>query len=104
MTDPTDTLLRDLARQVENNHQETGAIVLLTGSTEDESARALHEATFEALRGIIGALTVELAGRIRINLVRAITVEDATTTLDFLHSPTSASVAGATFDLTGEFE
>jgi hypothetical protein len=105
VTAPSETVVRFIADLLPaGDTEEKAAAILVTAPLPNTPETvALQEAAFEAIRGIIGALTLECAGRLRINLVRAASVECADSTLDFLRSADAGFVAGATFDLTGEF-
>jgi hypothetical protein len=83
----------------------TDAVVIVftspTGNTLQETAAG--EGLFEALRGVVGSLTLELASTgLRVNLVRSTGLDDATSALDFLATDHAAFVAGSTIDLTSE--
>lgn len=97
--------LRQLSLARETTATSTDAVaVLLTaapGTTDDEAAA--HEGLFEALRGVVGSLTLELApSGLRLNLVRATDLDQARATLDFLATDAASFVAGSTLDLTQE--
>jgi hypothetical protein len=77
------------------------AIVLACGAPADVRARAACEAAVEAVRGGVHALTFELAGEARVNVVVCDGSRDdaLAQTLRFIASPGGGYVAGSTFDL-----
>jgi hypothetical protein len=98
--------LRQLVHARDHHATSTDAVAIMitsaSGRTTDERA-ALHEALFEALRGVVGSLTLELApSGLLLNLVRANDIDQARATLDFLATDKASFVAGSTIDLTEE--
>jgi hypothetical protein len=78
------------------------AVLHTTSSQPDPWHAAAAEGLCEALRGLVGALTLELGPALRINLVlvsadssREVTAD----TLAFLGSPSGGFASGSTFDL-----
>lgn len=66
----------------------------------DVDRLAYHEALLEALRGIAGSMTLELAYTgLRVNVLIADEHADLDQTVDFLASDAGGFVAGATLDL-----
>lgn len=71
-------------------------VVIDDGSTPREFA----ESFFEALRGVCGSLTLELApSGFRINLIRAASLDDCRSTLAYLADERAIFVTGSTIDL-----
>lgn len=80
-------------------------LLLTVPDAAPASASPLWEAVFEALRGVIQAVTLEVGDEgPRLNLVRVAAGGDPQHALDLLGSQAGAFIAGATIDLTGEFE
>jgi hypothetical protein len=106
VTSPADVALQAIADAVASDTpgELNLTILLIQPPAADHETDALHEAAFQAMRGIVGALTLELGGRLRLNLVRAGSVKSAEPTLHYLARADAAFVAGATLDLTGGFE
>jgi len=79
-------------------------IVALPPTMDDDPWRAAAgNALVEAVRGIVGSITMELGNAVRINTIvtrdeGAQATQDA---LGFLSSPRASFVAGSTFDLGG---
>ncbi len=93
--------LRALVRQTsEESATAVVTLLLVDAGDGDLEVRAAREALFEAMRGITGVLTLELASTgLRINLVRSPSVEASQETIDFLGRPDAGFVAGSTIDL-----
>lgn len=77
------------------------AVVVLDCVTPDPLVEALAEGIREALRGVVGSLTLELEGSVRLNLVLADEMQIAAVSeaVTFLAGEGSQFVAGSTMDL-----
>lgn len=107
VTKPCARVLEQLRGLLQDNSTPTETVALLLTTpprTSNSATHALHEALFEALRGIVGSLTLEYRRQLRINLIRTSETDAAEDTLQLLDDGLGAFAAGATLDLTGVFE
>lgn len=77
------------------------AVMVELAHTDDPWRDAASNGLAEAVRGVVGSITMELGGAVRLNtiIVRDSSSQAARDALDFLSSPGSGFVVGATFDL-----
>ena len=77
------------------------AVMVELPHTDDPWRDAASNALAEAVRGVVGSITMELGGAVRLNTIiaRDSSSQAACDALEFLSSPGSGFVLGATFDL-----
>ena len=99
-------LLHDLRDALPEADSELAAparatVIVELPHVEDPFRDAASNALAEAVRGVVGSITMELGSAIRLNTVitRDAASQATQDALDFLNSARSGFVAGSTFDL-----